>query len=60
MPLGELRNRGPMGFRSTGVLRELAWEDTSTYVPPLVYVFAQNRGGILGSLKRIFGRAGNQ
>jgi len=49
-----------MGFRSTGVLRELAWEDTTTYVPPLIYVFAQNRGGILGSLKRIFGRAENQ
>jgi len=49
-----------MGFRSTSVLRELEWEDTTTYVPPLVYVFTQNRGSILGSLKRIFGRPENQ
>jgi hypothetical protein len=54
--IGELRNRGPMGFRSTGVRRDSDWEDASAYVPPLVYAFAENRGSVLDSLRRILRR----
>ncbi|HEY4704609.1 MAG TPA: hypothetical protein VII27_02585 [Thermoplasmata archaeon] len=59
MPLGELRSRGPMGFRSTSVKVDQTWEDASPYVPPLVYAIVQNRGSVLGSLRRIFRRAEN-
>lgn len=55
--IGELRNRGPMGFRSTSVRVDEAWEDTSPYVPPLVYAMAETRGSVLGSLRKIFRRA---
>ncbi len=60
MDVGELRSRGPMGFRSTSVKVEMEWEDTSTYAPPLVYAFAANRGSILDALKRILGKAENE
>ncbi len=55
--VGELRNRGPMGFRSTSVRIDEDWEDVSMYVPPLVYAMVSNRGGIL---RRLRGKAANQ
>ncbi len=54
--IGELKNRGPMGFRSTSVRVEEDWEDSSTYIPPLVYAMAGNRGG---ALKRMRARPTN-
>lgn len=60
MPVGVLKARGPMGFRSTSVKHDQAWEDMSAYVPPLVYAFAVNRGGVLGFLKKVLGRAENE
>jgi len=55
--IGELRNRGPLGYRSTSVRVDEDWEDTRSYVPPLVYAMAANRGGLL---RRLLGRAANQ
>ena len=49
-----------MGFRSTSVKQDQTWEDMSAYVPPLVYVFAGNRGSVLGTLKKVLGRAENE
>ena len=57
---GYLRSRGPMGFRSTSVKHDQTWEDMSAYVPPLVYAFSGNRGSVLGTLKKILGRAENE
>lgn len=54
--IGELRNRGPLGYRSTSVRVDEDWEDTSSYIPPLVYVMVANRGGLL---RRLRGRAAN-
>jgi hypothetical protein len=57
---GVFKARGPMGFRSTSVKHDQTWEDMSAYVPPLVYAVAENRGSVLGSLKKILGRAENE
>jgi len=57
---GISKSRGPMGFRSTSVKHDQVWEDLRGYVPPLVYAFAENRGSVRGSLKKIFGKSSNE
>ena len=58
MAEGFLKTRGPMGFTSTGALHTPTWEEPNpSYVPPLVYAFAENRGSVRGSLRKIFSRS---
>ncbi|TLZ57131.1 MAG: hypothetical protein E6K17_03185 [Methanobacteriota archaeon] len=59
MAEGVLKARGPMGFRSTSVKHDQAWEDMSPYVPPLVYAFAQDRT-VLASIRKILNKAENE
>ena len=59
MAEGVLKARGPMGFRSTSVKHDQAWEDMTPYVPPLVYAFVDDRR-VLGSIRKILGKAENE
>jgi hypothetical protein len=59
MAEGVLKARGPMGFRSTGVRHDQVWEDTSSYVPPLVYAFVEDQR-VRGSIRKLLGRAENE
>lgn len=48
-----------MGFRSTSVKHDQAWEDSSAYVPPLVYAFV-NDPRVRGSLRKLLGNVENE
>ena len=54
---GVLKPRGPMGWRSTGANHSPNWEEANpSYVPPLVYALAENRGSVRGSLRKILSK----
>jgi len=59
MAEGVLKARGPMGFRSTSVKHDQAWEDTSSYVPPLVYAFVEDQRA-RGSIRKMLEKAENE
>jgi len=59
MAEGVSKARGPMGFRSTSVKHDQAWEDSSAYVPPLVYAFV-NDPRVRGSLRKLLGNVENE
>jgi len=59
MPEGFLKPRGPMGFGSTSVKHDQEWEDTSSFVPPLVYALSDDRT-VLGSIRKILTKAENE
>jgi len=59
MPEGVLKARGPMGFRSTSVKQDQTWEDTKTYVPPVIYAFSGNRTAI-DSIRKMLEKAENE
>ncbi|HTD80628.1 MAG TPA: hypothetical protein VK723_00615 [Thermoplasmata archaeon] len=48
-----------MGFRSTSVKQDQTWEDTKTYVPPVIYAFLGDRNAI-GSIRKMLEKAENE
>jgi len=50
-----------MGWRSTSSNHAPDWEEANpSYVPPLVYALAENRGSVRGVLRKILAKAENE